>query len=467
MAKLSTQLGLILILSVTGGAVAANRRAVGGVSHFGGRGAAHFSAPHFTPRVSVPHVSAFRGHVARSIARPRYPHPRPQFHGRGSVSAVKHMTRHQRHAAPAKNIAHVTASHVTASTRAVGSALHAPMVQKALQSRRALRNPNTRSLVTSRLATAGWHGDDRHHGGWWRHRHGGFGWVGPVFWPFAFFDVYDYALWGPEYDDVFWDYGYGDVYAGLFAPYGYDDLEGYVVASGGPRNRVLSGQVAQMCGADSRDIAGIPIDQMRHALQLDSEQATALDALADASAEAARIIKSACPTDIALTAPDRLATMQARVEAVLRAAHVVEPALKKFYGILSDEQKERLNALGQRRTRQAAGSSVQSCGALRSGVAHWPTAEINSAVRPTQTQRVKLDALEAASAQAAEGLRAACPQHELLTPSGRLAAIVQRLEIMVREVSIVHAALNAFYASLSDEQKAQFDTIGRQRTAGG
>ena len=32
--------------------------------------------------------------------------------------------------------------------------------------------------------------------GWWRHGHGGYGWVGPVFWPFAFYDLSDYAFWG-------------------------------------------------------------------------------------------------------------------------------------------------------------------------------------------------------------------------------------------------------------------------------
>ena len=63
--------------------------------------------------------------------------------------------------------------------------------------------------------------------GWWRHRHGGYGWVGPVFWPFAYYDFYDYAMWGYGYDDPFWDYGYGDIYAGIFSPYGYDDLAGY------------------------------------------------------------------------------------------------------------------------------------------------------------------------------------------------------------------------------------------------
>jgi hypothetical protein len=36
---------------------------------------------------------------------------------------------------------------------------------------------------------------------------------------------------------------------------------------------------------------------------------------------------------------------------------------------------------------------------------------------------------------------------------------------MQRAVSLVSAALEGFYATLSDEQKAQFEAIGQKRTA--
>jgi hypothetical protein len=40
-----------------------------------------------------------------------------------------------------------------------------------------------------------------------------------------------------------------------------------------------------------------------------------------------------------------------------------------------------------------------------------------------------------------------------------------RLEAMQRAVYLVSAALEDFYATLSDEQKAQFEAIGQKRTA--
>src|SRR5262249_55251778 len=147
--------------------------------------------------------------------------------------------------------------------------------------------PQNRARIVASAATAGrWHGNGGR--GWWRHRHGGFGWVGPLFWPFAYDDFYDYAWWGDPYDYAFWDYGYDDIYAGIFSPYGYNDYEGYAAylpsrgggvrvatqgsgtpatatqGSGTPATASLRNeptQLTQMCGDDANGIAGLPIDR--------------------------------------------------------------------------------------------------------------------------------------------------------------------------------------------------------------
>jgi hypothetical protein len=41
----------------------------------------------------------------------------------------------------------------------------------------------------------------------------------------------------------------------------------------------------------------------------------------------------------------------------------------------------------------------------------------------------------------------------------------ERLDAMLLSVKEVHATLDAFYNSLSDEQKARFDAIGRTAAA--
>jgi len=173
---------------------------------------------------------------------------------------------------------------------AVGHALSTHQMRSALHSG-GLRDPMTRAAITAAAAGAAW---SHHNGGlWWRHAHGGFGWVGPIFWPYAYYDLYDYAWWGWGYDPFFWDYGYGDLYAGLFGLYDYGVLSGYSGYLpgyvGSARRAATAGRpetttgLADMCGSESRDIAGFPVDQFRAAIQPDNEQSAALDDLANAS----------------------------------------------------------------------------------------------------------------------------------------------------------------------------------------
>ncbi len=68
----------------------------------------------------------------------------------------------------------------------------------ALRNGRLLSNPAARAQIAAAAALAGWQGGVAANG-WWQHRGGGYGWVGPVFWPFGYNDIYDYANWG---DDV-------------------------------------------------------------------------------------------------------------------------------------------------------------------------------------------------------------------------------------------------------------------------
>jgi hypothetical protein len=217
-----------------------------------------------------------------------------------------------------------------------------------------------------------------------------------------------------------------------------------------------------MCGDDSHDIAGIPVERVQQTLQLNDAQHAALDALSAASAKAAQTIRAACPSDVALTAPSRLAAMQQRTEAMIAAVRLVQPALDKFYDLLNDEQKARLTALSdEQHPSSSTGSAAQSCSQAEANLPDWPGAEIDQAVRPTQAQQANLDALHNAVTRAADVLKSSCPTDNPMTPPARLAAAEKRLEVMVQAIKIVRQALDTFYGSLQDEQKAQFDAIGR------
>jgi hypothetical protein len=258
----------------------------------------------------------------------------------------------------------------------------------------------------------------------------------------------------------------------MFAPYAYDDLAGYLpprVAAPGTPNAAPD-RLAQMCGDDSRDIAGLPIDLIQRAIEPTETQRAALDELANTSVTAAQTIKSACPTRLSLTAPSRLASMQQRIEAMIAAVATVQPPLDKFYSLLNDEQKVRLNALGEDQRRRIAarrndGSLAQSCDDAQPAALKWPTEEIDTRLRPTDTQRANLVALQDASAKAGDMLKTSCQAGDAITPPARLAAVGKRLDTMLQAIKLVRSALDDFYGTLSDEQKAQFEAIGPQRTA--
>jgi hypothetical protein len=337
----------------------------------------------------------------------------------------------------------------------------------ALRNGRLLSNPAARAQIAAAAALAGWHGGAVANG-WWQHPGGGYGWVGPLFWPFAYNDIYDYAIWG---DDIgFWGYGYPDIYAGIFGPYGYDDLRGYLPERRTGRRYRGGGRIEQMCGNDSRSVAGLPVDQIADTVQPTEAQSAALGELGNASLAAAQVIRAACPAQVVLTAPNRLAAMQQRIEAMVTAVGIVKPPLEKFYGLLDDEQKARLNALAENQRKEAAARDpsatvAQSCGAAQPAMQEWPTGEIEARLQLSDTQRGALQVLQDASADAARKLKAACQTNEAMTPPARLAFVAKRLDVMLQAVKDVRAALENFYATLSDEQKAQFEAIGPKRSA--
>jgi hypothetical protein len=329
-----------------------------------------------------------------------------------------------------------------------------------------LGNPAARREIVAAAALAGWHGGHIADG-WWRHGDGGYGWVGSLFWPFAIYDIYDYTIWG---DGIgFRDYGYPDIYAAIFTPYGHDDLAAYTGPRPfGPRHRRVP-PLQQLCD-DSREIAGLPIDQIRQAVQPNETQSAALDDLANALISAAQMIRASCPTQTAFTAPDRLALMQQRIGAMSKAALAVEQPLGKFYDLLDDEQEARLNAIAEDRRKMSAANGAteapaQGCGAAQPAALQWPADEIEAKLHPNDAQRAALDMLREANARAADILNNACQPEDATTLPIRLDAVEGRLDAMQQAVNLVSTALDDFYATLSDEQKTQFEAIGQKRTA--
>jgi hypothetical protein len=328
----------------------------------------------------------------------------------------------------------------------------------------------------ARVGGAGWGGWGGGWGGWG-------GWVGPVFWPFLLGDVLSCAFWPYVYCYPFWSYGtaFAYDYSPYVPAYGYggtSNVYGYAESSGDSRRPARSNPIAadvtQSCGGFAPGVTSFPIDKIRREIHPTGEALVAVDQLADASSKASNILGASCPREPPLTPLARLDAVETRLEAMMKAIQIVRPPLASLYDSLSDEQRQRLEAIGVEENRHgrataaadtsAADTLASLCGSQAESFTKLPVERIEEIVKPTGPQQAALDQLSQASAKAADALRSSCPAQAGETPTARLDAMNHRLDAMVQAVKALRPTLGTFYASLGDEQKAQFNAMG-QRSA--
>jgi hypothetical protein len=464
----------------------------------------HFSAPHvmaaphisapvsrfaaprtFTPNLGVrtyshtfsatphayPHITRFGTHVPHAISG-----------GLPGISAPSGLVRH----APVAPIgARTLVRHpgVTTGTVGVGPAAGAGTIATQLHRTPILRNTAltnlspkgvnralTRSTFRGRFAQSGFVQDwKRHH-----HRHFGvvIGFVGPIFWPYAYDDFIDYTYWPYAYD-TFWPYAFDDVYEGIYGAYApeYAAPPATYAYAGAPasgaryayaRRPSHAAGAGQVCSAQAQGLTDFPIDAIAQQVAPTEDQQRLLDDLRTATASAVGALQAACPTELANTPTGRLAAMRTRVEAMVKAVTLVLPALDTFYQALSDEQKQRFNLLDQSRGTEQQ-ETAQFCSASHKAT-QFPTDQIARSLSLSGAQDAALKELGDASAKAADALMANCPAGETLTPTARIAAMEARLNAVLQALDGVQPALANFFGLLSDEQKARFNRLARPAT---
>ena len=299
-------------------------------------------------------------------------------------------------------------------------------------------------------------------------------WYGPVFWPYVYSDIFYYTFWPYGYEEGYWAYAYDDFIDSLFwGPVGPPDEYLAYAPAAPPRARRAA--VEELCREPGTGITAWPFREMERKLDLTSDQRALLDDVRTAADKATAIFKASCPAGNAypLTPPGRLRAMTARLQATLDAVRTVRPPLERFYNSLSDEQKERFNELGPTKLRRspevtaALPEDAKTCTQAKPGLTNLPIEQIDAVVVPDEDQEKLLDSLADATDKAVAILQAACPAETPLTPPGRLAAMETRLQAMIDAANTVRPALDDFYASLSNEQKARFNRIGRELAKSG
>jgi hypothetical protein len=335
----------------------------------------------------------------------------------------------------------------------------------------------------------------------WHHHHHAFfiAFVGPIFWPYVYSDIFYYTFWPYDFDPGYWPYLYDDFFETLFwpnggpyadyyysGPYGGDfgaalpDPRPGVRLSARSRANTQATQLARaLCSDPGNGITAWPFAQIERAVAPTADQQALLDDLKKAAATAAADFKASCSTDFPMTPPGRLKAMLSRLQATRGALDVVRSPLAAFYASLSDEQKARFNAIGPdlaqtearaagtRAVATASADQANGCGGAKPGLIDLPIERIADAVRPFGEEQAALDRLREATANAVADLQGACPDTIPSTPVGRLDAMASRLDALIAAAQTVQPALESFYGSLSDEQKAQFNILGRRQTASG
>jgi len=318
------------------------------------------------------------------------------------------------------------------------------------------------------------------------------GWAGPVFWPYAYDDMFNYAFDRKSERGQFWTYGQGDILATVMPA--SNPQAALAASAGNMRLDTTAGTTGR--GGDTADTClsasgtNWTIDWMKQTVELTDSQKTKFDELANAFNAAAEALNATCPTKTADAKPsdtkasdtksnpspeDRLEAMRLRLWSMRQAVTAVQGPLEDFYNSLDDAQKSRLTAAmapppprdrgrGRgKKTAKAAQPPMDAAAAIcfqQDG--DWPGKQLERALQPNKDQQTTLETLKTTSTQMGQFLMTSCPQKPLPTPQARLGAIADRLLAMEYVVLSVGPALNAFTDSLNDEQKARFSGAATQ-----
>jgi hypothetical protein len=105
----------------------------------------------------------------------------------------------------------------------------------------------------------------------------------------------------------------------------------------------------------------------------------------------------------------------------------------------------------------AHGGLTALCNPRAARLASWGVDQIEKLLKPTEPQRASLNRLREAATKAAELDSAACPRAIPQNSGERLAFMAQRLAVLWERTKLIATAFEAFYSSLTEEQKAQLD----------
>jgi hypothetical protein len=231
----------------------------------------------------------------------------------------------------------------------------------------------------------------------------------------------------------------------------------------------LSPSAVDPCGGGSAAAdADAWIARIEQAITPAAPQREVLAQLRTALMQAVERITATCPSPPPATPTERLQAIQDRIWAMRDALLTIRQPFESFYNSLSQEQHWRLNRDSDARGIGASSGDGRSemC-ADPAAIDERPMRAIERAIRPTEQQRASLGALRLGSAGMAQLIMSSCPTYPLLGHMGRFAAASDRLDVMLFAVMTMAPAVQGFYGSMDDRQRAGFHrTMHQLRRSG-
>ncbi|MBI3434639.1 MAG: Spy/CpxP family protein refolding chaperone [Proteobacteria bacterium] len=285
-------------------------------------------------------------------------------------------------------------------------------------------------------------------------------WAGPVFWPHAFDDIFNYAFLRNSGRDRFWRYGVGDILGGLAA------MSAAMLAAPAQNAAASAEDIARLTqarnSAGARDVAASPAalaalcvsktgpdwpgKWIRDTLAPTSTQREKLTALDAAFAGAAEYLLSSCPSTADATSPalataahgeaddatatavgmlaERLDRMRTRIWSMRQAIVAVRFALADLYASLGDQQKIQLNDYAATYGPQAGAAAHAACIGM---AADASTAPPDTAKMAPSLSQGGLAAADPMAVKLGEFLANTCPPKTPPTALARLDAMADRL----------------------------------------
>ena len=218
--------------------------------------------------------------------------------------------------------------------------------------------------------------------------------------------------------------------------------------------------VLESCTGLAPGVTNLSIDQIRQTVHPTAGQEAALDDLRAGSSQASDAIRSSCPASAPLTPVGRLDAAAQQVDATIKAIQIVRSPLARFYQALSDEQRRQFNAMNDSTEgARSPGNLAALCSQQASSFINLPVQRIEQVVQPTAQQQSAFDDLKKAAQNASDRIQSSCPTAVPQSPVARLDTVETRLSAMADAIKTVRPDLKTFYASLSDDQKARFNTM--------